>query len=72
MRKYLTVSLINMAAMLNKINFMHLCYSLMPVLQGISSIKDVFFLPFQSKVQVGPKLKGLTSENKIGTKPQVG
>ena len=31
-----------------------------------------FFLPFQSNVQVGPKLKGLTSENKIGTKPQVG
>ena len=31
-----------------------------------------FFLPFQSKVQVGPKLKGMTSENKIGTKPQVG
>ena len=26
-----TVSLINMAAMLSKINFMHLCYSLMPV-----------------------------------------
>ena len=31
-----------------------------------------FFLPFQSKVQVGPKLKGMTSENKIGAKPQVG
>ena len=31
-----------------------------------------FFFPFQSKVQVGPKLKGMTSENKIGTKPQVG
>ena len=59
-----------MAAMLSKINFMH--HSLMPVLQGISSIKDGFFLPFQSKVQVGPKLKGMTSENKIGTKPQVG
>ena len=23
-----------------------------------------FFLPFQSKVQAGPKLKGMTSENK--------
>ena len=49
-RKFVTVSLINMPAMLNTINFMHLCYSLMPVLQWNSSIKVVFFFPFQSKV----------------------
>ena len=66
------MSLINMAAMLNKINFMHLCYSLMPVFAGNFINQGCFFLPFQSKVQVGPKLNGLTSENKIGNKPQVG
>ena len=36
---------VNMPAMLNTINFMYLCYSLMPVLQWNSSIKVVFF-PF--------------------------
>jgi len=30
-----------MAAMLNKINFMHLCYSLTPILQGILSITSI-------------------------------
>ena len=40
---------VNMPAVLNTINFMHLCYSLMPVLQWNSSIK-VFFSPVQSKV----------------------
>ena len=57
--------------MFNKINFMYLCYNLMSILQGITSIKDVLFFPFQLKVQVGPKLKRLTSKNKIGTKSQI-
>ena len=54
-----TVSLINMPAMLNKINFMHLCYSLMPVLQQIS-IKVAFVLLSDHGCRldsVGPKLK---------------
>ena len=67
MRKFVTVSLINMPAMLNTINFMHLCYSLMPVLQWNSSIKVVFFPLSNPRCRLDLNWRGLASENKIDT-----
>ena len=64
MRKFVTVSLINMPAMLNTINFMHLCYSLMPVLQWNSSIKVVFFSLSNPRCRLDLNWRGLASENK--------